>query len=284
MSRARTIAGLACALACGWSALSVKDAGGAPPPVPRPASSLELRGSGAMGLLARALAESYMAEHPDVVVTVETSGAYQGLKGLIIGTCDVAMGTDEIPEELVKLARDRGVTLKRTLVYSDALAAVVHPENKVQDLTREQLRDLFRGAVTNWKEVGGDDAPVEILTLNPTSAAYEVFKRRVLGDDAVMTPKATLVNLREMKEKLGTHAIGYLGLGQLGRLEARALTIGGVAGTPATVESSAYPIVRHMALYQREPVLPLADSVIATFLSPAKGQKLILDAGNVPVK
>ena len=247
-------------------------------------ASLEIRGSGAMGQLARGMAELFMADHPDIVVTVQNCGANQALKSLIIGTCDMAMGTDEVPEEMAKLATDRGVKLKRTDVYRDALAVIVHADNPVANLTLKQLRDIFRGAVTNWSAVGGADAPIEVLTPTATSAAYEVFKRRVLGVEAVMSPKATLVTGKQMKESLKENAIAFVSIAQMTKNAFKGLSIEGVPPSSETVKTGKYPIVREMSLYQREPASPLVDQVVEYFLAPDKGQKQILAAGNVPVK
>jgi phosphate transport system substrate-binding protein len=269
-----------------WALLAVTSSTSAAEPESKPSTSLEIRGSGAMGSLARAMAEQYMTDHPEATVTVETCGAFQALKSLIIGTCEMAMGTDEVPEQLEKLAKDRGVRLKRTDVYSDALVVLVRPGNPVSNLSLKQLRDIFRGAILNWQEVGGDDAPIEVFTHSSTSAAYEVFKRRVLGNEAVMTPKATNVSGRELKEKLNAHAIAYAGIIQLTRIgaDAQALTVDGVAASSATIADGTYPIVRRMSLYQRVPTNVLADRLTEYFFSPTKGRKAILAAGNVPVK
>lgn len=185
---------------------------------PTPEVSLEIRGSGAMGQLARAVAEQFMKEHEGTIVTVQTCGAHQGLKALVVGSCGLAMGTDEVPEDLEKLARETGVKLQRTDIYKDAIVVAVHPLNPVRGLSTRQLRDVFRGAVANWKDVGGPDAAIEVLTPSTTSAGYEVFKRRVLGADAVMTPKAVTVKTRELRAGLPVHGIVYLGLAQFVRL------------------------------------------------------------------
>ncbi len=280
------------ALALGVAAVAAE----APPPLPNADASLEIRGSGAMGGLARAVVEQYLADHPGQIVTVQTCGAHQGLKGLVIGTCGLAMGTDEVPEELEKLARDRGVELKRTDVYKDALAVVVHPDNPVRGLTLRQIRDVFRGAITNWSQVGGPDQPIAVFTPQSTSATYEVFKKVVLGPDAVLTPKATVLQGRRLREGLPEWGIAYAGAGQAARINKAAekgdagtrellhvLTVDGVAPSTATIQSGTYPIVRHMSLYQRAPGTPLGDAVIKYFLDPEKGRKRILEDGNVPM-
>lgn len=219
MSRSRTLAVLfalvaATGLVGAWLPVGHAEVDAQPSP-----HSLEIRGSGAMGGLARAMAEKYMADHAETVVTVQTCGATQALKSLIIGTSGLAMGTDEVPEELSKLAADLKVELKRTDVYRDALVVVVHPSNPVRDLSLKQVRDIFRGTVTRWSEVGGPDAEIEVFSLQATSATYEVFKRQVLGADAVMTPKATLVTGKQLREGgIKPLAVGYVGLSQWVRL------------------------------------------------------------------
>jgi phosphate transport system substrate-binding protein len=245
--------------------------------------SLEIRGSGAMGALARAVAEQYMADHKDTLVTIQTSGSQQGIKSLLVGTSALAMGTDEVPEELEKLAKERGVELLRTDVYRDALAVVVHPQNPVKSLTLKQLHDIFKGTITNWKELGGPDAPILVWTLSTTSATYEVFKRIVLGPDAVMSPKAVTVKGKQIQEGIPESAITYVGLSQVAKWSLSAVTIGGVVPSAKSVSDGSYPIVRRMSLYQRAPGTPLAQSVIDAFFAPDKGRKLILEAGNVPI-
>jgi phosphate transport system substrate-binding protein len=252
--------------------------------LPSSPQSLEIRGSGAMGSLARAVAEQYMADHKDAVVTIQTSGSHQGLKSLIVGTSALAMATDEVPEELEKLAKERGVELLRTDVYRDALAVVVHPQNPVKHLTLKQLHDLFKGTITNWTELGGPDAPILVWTLATTSATFEVFKRVVLGPDAVMSPKSVTVKGKQIQDGLPENGITYVGLSQVAKWNLTPVAIGGVVPSAKTVSDGSYPIVRRMALYQRAPGAPLAQSVIDAFLAPDKGRKLIVEAGNVPIE
>jgi phosphate transport system substrate-binding protein len=250
--------------------------------LPASAHSLEIRGSGAMGPLARSVVELFLTEHPDATVTIQTCGSYQGLKSLIVETSEMAMGTDEVPEELAKLAHDRGVDLIRTDVYRDALAAVVHARNPVKSLTVKQLRDIFRGAIANWADVGGVDVPIAVWSLPATSATYEVFKRLVLGPGAVLTPRVLTVAGKQIQEGLPENAISYVGLGQVARWNLTPVTIGGVLPSTKTVADGSYPIVRHMSLYQRAPATPLGKELVETFLAPDKGRRLILEAGNVP--
>jgi phosphate transport system substrate-binding protein len=195
----------------------------------------------------------------------------------------MAMGTDEVPEELEKLADDLGVKLQRTDVYKDALAVVVHAQHPVKNFTLKQLRDIFKGAVANWKDVGGADAPIVVWSLPATSATYEVFKRRVLGPDAVLTPRATIVTGKQVQEGLPENAVTYVGESQVARWNLTPVAVNGVLPSARTVADGTYPIVRHMSLYQRVPGTPLGAELIETFRAPDKGRRLIVEAGNVPV-
>jgi phosphate transport system substrate-binding protein len=237
-----------------------------------------------MAALAHAVAERFMADHPDSVVTVAGGGAHRGIKSVIVGTADLGLAGDSVPEEYEKLARDRNVKLVRNHVYSDALVIVVHPDNPVSDLSLWRLRDIFRGAITNWKEVGGKDAPIAVISHEGTSGTYETFKQRVLGDDALVTPKAAQTTLRSFQKSMAkSHdSISYIGLQQAAGW--KPVTIDGVAANADTVRAGRYPIWRKLAVYHLDPPSPLAKQVLDYFLAPDKGQAVVQSLGDVPVK
>ena len=247
--------------------------------------SVELRGSGAVVPLARAMAERIMADRPGSVVAVSSGGIRRGLKSVIVGTAEIAMAHDRIPEDLQKLAQDRGIKLKKIEVFWDALVPVVHPKNKISGLTLKQLRDIYRGAITNWHDVGGKDAEITVLTHPSTTSMYETFKTSVMGDDAVIIPTATLVAYHELEATFESDAdaIAYVGHSQVAKLKVKSLAINGVVASPATVQAGSYPIRRVTALYTREPTSPMANKVIEYFLAPDKGQAFVRAQGDTPV-
>lgn len=266
----------ATALLLSLSTLSLAD-------VHRPeAVHVEIRGTGAMISVARQVAEKYMGDHPEAIVTVAGGGASRGLKSVILGTADLALATDAIPNDLVRLARDANIKLMGIPIYSDAVVPIVHPKNPVTNLWVNQLKDIFRGTITNWKEVGGNDALIEVISFDPTQGAYETFKREVLGDDAVMTRKALQVAAKDLESAMTENAIGYAGLRMV--RSSKAIRVNGVVGSVETVSSGAYPIRRHLTVYHREATSPEAAKVLSYFLAPDKGQPIIRALGGVPVK
>jgi phosphate transport system substrate-binding protein len=268
---------------------------------------VEIRGTLAMGAVARAVAEQYMKDHPEAVVTVSGGGTYRGLKSVIVGTADVAMATDLVPDELLEMAASKHVTLESRPAFSDAVVVVVHPDNPIKKLSMRELRDVFSGKVTRWAELGvqlgtatgrpatvarGRDAgladagappepDIVVLTLASNSSPYETFKKHVLGDDSVITPRAQEVEFGAFDGAVTEGAIGYTGLRQVGRL--KALPIDGVVPSVETVRSGRYPIARQLSLWVRTPATPAVASVLESFLSD-KGQRLAESLGNVPVK
>jgi phosphate transport system substrate-binding protein len=254
-----------------------------PVAVPAQTQSLEIRTSRPTAALASFVAEAYMKEHPEVTVVVSPCQSC-GLKSLILGLCDLALWADDgLEDEIQELADAHHVKLQATGIYLDGIVPVVHATNPVQNLTLKQLRDIFSGKITNWKDVGGNDAPILVKTWPSTTSTFEVFKRHVLGDDAVITPAA--------KEPEGgprwhndfdINGIGYVGM--MGVKSLKALAVDGVTATAETVRSGKYIIVRHQAVYQRVPSTPLAAAVVDTFLAADQGQSFVKKAGNVPVR
>jgi len=271
---------------------------------------VELRGSLAMGAVARAVAEGYMGDHPEAVVTVSGGGTYRGLKSVITGTADMAMATDLVPEELSKMAANRQVTLESHPVFSDAVVVVVHASNPAVSLSMHQLRDVFSGKTVHWADLGldlgqkprpaaaardgGADAgkgadsgtpeppDIDVVTLGSSTGAYETFKKDVLGADFVITPRAREVDFKTLDDAIGARAIGYTGMHQVGRF--KALEIDGVAASAESVRSGRYPIARELSLWVRKPASPTVTSLLEYFLAKDRGQRIAESLGNVPVK
>ena len=222
-----------------------------------------------------------MTDHPNTIVAVSSGGNRRGIKSLIVGTCDMAMSATDIPFDLQRLAVEKQVQLVGTEIYHDAVVAVVHPSNPVWDISMHQLHEVFRGAITNWKELGGKDAPIIVVTQDPDSGTFDIFKKAVLGNDAVITPKAIVTPDDEFIEHVTEDAIAYTS--EHGMKELKILSIGGVHANARTIAAGQYPIRRTLRLYRRKPVTPLGKALLDYFLAPDKGQAFVRTLGDVPV-
>ncbi len=256
-------------------------------------SKLVLDGSTTVGPIAKAFAEYYMTKNKEVNVTVNESGSGNGAKSLINGVCDIANMSRFMKENEFKAAVDRGIMPVAHVVAMDGLPVLVHPSNPVKGLTVDQIRNIYNGKITNWKEVGGANLGIVVISRDTNSGTYETFHK------LVMTHK---VNGEKVKDKIkngseyaGSNggirarvqttpaAIGYAGLGFVDKT-VKALEINGVYPTARTVTSGRYPISRPLFMFTNGyPKLGSHTHAFVTLHLTETGQEIIEDIGFVPV-
>lgn len=254
------------------------------------ACAQKLKGSDTLLPLAQKAAENYSEKNPSAHVTVTGGGSGVGLSSLREGTTDIAMASRRIKfDERVRM-QQAGRPVEELTVAFDALAVIVHPSNPVSRLTREQLEGIFRGKITNWKQVGGEDRKIVVYSRETSSGTYEFFKESVLKHrnymPAVLSMPATGAIIQSVSQTPG--AIGYVGLAYLNP-EVKALAVsydgGGsyVAPTFDNARSKSYPIVRPLYFYYTKSneaaVLPLVD-----YLTSDEGQAMVASIGFIPIR
>ena len=147
----------------------------------RPAErSLQIKGSDTMVNLGQAWAEAFSALHPDVNLAVTGGGSGTGIAALLNGTCDIAESSRAVAEKEIAQAKAAGFVFNEELVALDGIVVVVHPSNPVGALTMNALREIFLGNVRNWRQVGGEDRPVVLLSREVNSGTHIFFKEHVL--------------------------------------------------------------------------------------------------------
>ncbi len=258
--------------------------------------SLQIKGSDTMVNLVQGWAEAFMEKNPDDFIAVTGGGSGTGIAALINGTCEVAMSSREIKEKEIALAEKKGVHPKKISVALDGLAVVVHKDNPVSNLTIDQLADIFTGRVTNWKEVGGNDMQIVLLSREVNSGTHVYFKEHVLrkGDAASkeeFSPEALLLPSSqaiadEVQHNSGT--LGYYGMGYISK-EHKAISVakdaqsGYVYPTVEDVVSGKYPISRPLFIYVNGELDGSAKKFIDFVLSD-EGQALVVTLDFVPIK
>ena len=247
---------------------------------------LVLDGSTTVGPIAKAFAESYMRQNPGVNIMVSESGSGNGAKALLNGTCDIANLSRHLKDSEKKAMEEKGVKPVAHVVAFDALPVIVHPSNRVKGLTIDQVRDIYTGKVTNWKEVGGSDQAIIVISRDTNSGTFETFKELVLGKEAKIIGSAEYTGsnggLRQ-RVQMTKGAIGYAGLGFVDA-SVKALEINGVAPSAETVIGKQYPLSRE--LYMITNGEPKQGSLAAKFLGLSrteKGRETIEEIGYVPV-
>lgn len=259
-------------------------------------NSIQIKGSDTMVNLAQAWAEEFMKSNPDISIAVTGGGSGTGISSLISNTCDIAEVSREMKEKEIKLAESKGIEPVKFVVALDGIVVAVHPTNKVSQLTLDQLADIYIGRIKNWKEVGGHDGKIVLLSREVNSGTHVYFKEHVLrhnnpeskeefSPEALLLPSSQAI-VDEVSQN--PNAIGYFGLGYK-TSEVKILKIAKDKTSPAiepTIEnimSGQYPISRPLLMYTRgEP----SGSVkkFLDFVFSEKGQQLVKQLDFVPVK
>lgn len=252
-------------------------------------------GSDTLVNLALAWAERYMQLYPEVRISVTGGGSGTGIAALINGTVDLANASREMKAEEIAAAREGGIEPVEHVVARDAIAVVVNPSNPVDHLTIPQISDIYTGRITNWREVGGEDRPIVLLSRESNSGTYVYFLENVIrqGDkdsDLLFAPDTLLMPSSEgisAEVRQNPNAIGYDGLGYV-TPDQKTIGVAVSEGAPyvmpaiSTVNDGSYPISRPLFVYSAgEPV-----GQVKAYLDwiQTDGQALVADIGFVPLQ
>lgn len=259
-------------------------------------NSIQIKGSDTMVNLGQAWAEKFMQENANNFVAVTGGGSGTGFSSLISGTCDIAMASRNIKEKEITLAKQRGINPFEIKVALDGLAVVVNPKNAVSKLTIEQLEGIFTGKISNWKEVGGEDKKIVILSREVNSGTHVYFKEHVLrrqdpNSKEEFAPSALLLSSSQAiaDEVSGNpSAIGYYGMGYISSKQKAVLVAKDekseyVAPTIENVLNGKYPISRPLFLYANGEPKNLVKKFVDFMLSK-EGQEIVLKTDFVPIK
>lgn len=254
-------------------------------PMVHGAEKIVIDGSTTVGPIAKAFAEYYMNVNKDVNITVSESGSGNGAKSLINSTCQVADMSRFMKEKEFEAAVEKGIFPVAHVVALDGLPILVHPGNPVKNLTVEQVRDIYLGKITNWKDVGGPNMKIVTISRDTNSGTYETFNKLVMkkqkiaeGCEYVGSNGAVRGRVQSTKA-----AIGYAGLGFVDR-SVKALTINGIYPSKKTVSSGKYPIARPLFMFTNG--YPKMGSNVYRFVTlhlTKKGQEMVERIGFVPV-
>lgn len=247
-------------------------------------NKLVIEGSTTVLPIAQAAAESFMDKTPGANIVVRGGGSGVGITSLIEGTCDIADSSRAIKDAELQKAAGKGHNVKAHVVAMDGIAVIVNPGNGLQALSRQQIKDIYTGKISNWKQLGLSDEQIVVVSRDTASGTYEAFGLLALDNQKVRRDallQASNQAIASVVAKTGG-AIGYVGMGYLGS-SVKAVTVNGVAPTTKTVLSAKYPLSRPLYMYTNGEAKGLARDFIDYILSP-EGQKLVEREGFVALK
>ena len=240
------------------------------------ADSVTITGSTSVTPFAEHLAELYQKQHPGMVINIQGLGSSAGIRAAIDGVAEIGMSSRELkPEEAEQL--------DQTVIAHDALALIVHPTNPVSNLSSEQIKAIFSGAIRSWAEVGGPPQPIVLVSREAGSGTFGAFEELVMKGAPITTAALRQGSNGAIRQIVGDdpYAIGYISLGIVDPT-VKALSIDGVQAATANVEAGKYKLVRPFLFVSRKghQLSPLASSFVAYVMSP-QGQEELAQAGLV---
>ena len=233
-------------------------------------------GSTSMEKVIGALSESFMANNADTTVTYNPTGSGAGITAVQEGTCDIGLSSRALKDE------EKAAGLKETVLAYDGIAIIVHPDNPVSDLTIEQIAQLYTGEITNWKDVGGNDAEVVLIGREAASGTRDGFES-ITGTKEKCQYRQELTSTGDVITAVSQNpdAIGYASLASI-KDSVKALNVDGVTPSEATVKDGSYKVQRPFVLVTVEgkALTPVAQAFF-DYATSSDAAAIIAKAGAV---
>jgi len=258
--------------------------------------TIENKGSDTIVNLALAWAEQYQEIHPEVRISVTGGGSGTGIAALINNTVDIANASRQIKAKEIESAQANGSDPVEFVIARDAIAVIVNLENPVDQLTLQQLSDIYSGKISNWSEIGGDERPIVRLSRETNSGTHVYFLETVLRlgekDNATLFSTNTLllpssegisVEIRQNPNAVGYDGLGYVTDDMKVIAVARSAEGPYVYPSAESVNNGSYPIARDLYMYTNGQPTGAIGAYLAWILSP-EAQEIVSALGFVPIK
>lgn len=242
-------------------------------------NKVTISGSTSVGPVVEILGEDFTAKNEGISVEVQQIGSSAGIKNAIEGTSQIGMASRDLKDE------EKASGLKETQIAIDGIAVITNKNNEVKDLTLEQVKDIYTGKITNWKEVGGKDAPIVVVSREDGSGTRDGFQENVGFESEELTKDAQISdgsgNIKSIVEG-NENSIGYISFGYVDD-KVNALTIDGVELTVENVKDNKYAIARPFLLVNKEDKISEEGTKFIEFILSEEGQKIVEDKGFISI-
>lgn len=238
---------------------------------------IELAGSTSVQPVASQLADVYMKKHPDVRINVQGGGSGLGIRSVSQGIIDIGTSSKALNE-------NESVGLKQYLIGKDGVLVVVNSDNPLDGLNSSQIKDIYSGKITNWKDVGGSNAKINVITREDGSGTRSVFQKIVMGKDKIRADAVVLTSTESIAQSVkgDPNAIGYMSLTSY-KGDIKALKVDGVYPTEETIFNGTYPIQNPFLFLTKGEPEGVVKDFIDFCLSP-EGQEIVKSEKVVPTK
>lgn len=245
---------------------------------------MTIKGSTTVLPIAQAAAEVFMDKNPAARISVQGGGSGVGITSLIEKTCDIANSSRRIKEAEVVKAQASGVVVNEIPIAMDGIAVVVHPTNTIANLTRQQIKDIYTGKISDWSELGMRKGKIVVLSRDTSSGTYEAFESLAINKEKVRPDALINASNQAIASTVGNTpgAIGYIGHGYLSK-KVKDVNVDSVACTRENILSGKYPLSRPLFMYTNGKPAGEVKAFI-DFVLGKEGQKIVEEEGFVGLK
>lgn len=242
------------------------------------AATISISGSTSVGPLAEKLAEKYK-EKNNVNIEINQIGSSAGITNAVNGVSEIGMSSRDLKEE-------EKASLQETVIAYDGIVVVTHPSNHVKNLTIAQVKDIFTGKITNWKEVGGDDLEIVVVSREDGSGSRDAFQEIVGYSSGELVRNSIIASGNgNIKTTVATnkHAVGFISFEYIDE-SINTVSINGVEATAENVLRQKYSLSRPFLFVHKEENLSDEGKKFIDFILSSEGQKIVRETGAIPVK
>ena len=254
-----------------------------PLPEAADAERIVVAGSSSLLPLTQRAAELFKKQSPDARIAIGASASGDGINGLLEGSVDIAASSRPMNDREVRWCEEHGIEVRSHRIARDIIIPIVSPSNPVDGLTLRELRDIFIGRISDWKDVGGPQARINVVSRSFNSGTMDTFRALVLKTLRIRPDARMLSSNAAVAHAVSRNrfAIGYIAGAYLNE-GVKALKVDGVSGSPAAIEDGAYPLSRDLFLFTHRKPPEAVTSFLQFILGPA-GRNIMESEGFIPI-
>jgi len=247
-------------------------------------TSIDIAGSTTVLPIVQAAAEVFMDKNPNINISIRGGGSGIGIKSTMNNSVDIGNSSREIKEMEAKSIEESQHDFSSTAIARDAITIITHNATKVKNLTKEQLRDIYLGEISNWKEVGGSDRQIIVISRDVSSGSYETFSTVIMDNSKMKTDCMILASNNSISKVVSytPGAIGYVGIGFVTEKN-NIVSLDTIYPSFENISNNSYLLSRKLYILTNQQNSAAVNKFIKFILSD-EGQKIILKQGYLTIK
>ncbi|MDY2744871.1 MAG: phosphate ABC transporter substrate-binding protein [Methanosphaera sp.] len=241
-------------------------------------NNIAIAGSTSVQPVAEKLATTYMENDSVDKLTVQGGGSSMGLNSVKKGSAQIGTYSSKLS------SKKAGANVTQTQIATDGIAIIVNPSNNVSDLTKDQVKDIFTGKITDWSQVGGSPGKINVITREEGSGTRDAITKVVLDDEDFVSNAVVQSSTGSLMQSISTDdkAIGFASLSDLRENQVKKLKINGVEANDQTIKDGSY-VVQRPFLFLTNKTPDNATQAFINWTLSDEGQQIVAEEGLVPV-